>query len=476
MQVWWGTSLTIVADNHSRFPLFAAAQETLGTRASDAWSGAWESLGSGAFAILAGGPGFSCDLSIPGVGCKTTLALCPLPGDGEGALPGGILVTSQLPSWSGEDTRAALLEANRAKDEFLAMLGHELRNPLAPIATALQLLAVRSGGEGARERAVIQRQVTHLTTLVDDLLDVSRITRGKLQLDLRDLELDDVIAKSIEMAGPLIERRRQRLLLDLGTRGTSVRGDATRLAQVFGNLLTNAAKYTHAEGTIEIVSRVTGESVDVAVVDNGLGIAPDILPMLFEPFSQERQALDRSQGGLGLGLAIVRGLVGAHGGTVTASSEGRHKGSRFVVTLPVSSSAPDERPETTAEVETRVGVRARILVVDDNRDAAMLLSELLREEGHDVRMAFDGFDALRIAKGFVPQIVFLDLGLPVIDGYEICRKIRADVALAGVKVVALTGYGNAEAQRRTREAGFDEHLVKPVATNRLAELISTLAT
>ena len=434
MQVWCGRDLTIVATNHDH--------ERLGEPALES-----------------------------GEASDRTIALLPIYGDD--GLPAGVLAITRPPSGVAE-TESALHEANRAKDEFLAMLGHELRNPLAPIATALQLLAVKSGVDGARERAVIQRQVDHLARLVDDLLDVSRITRGKLQLDHRAVDLDLVIAKAIEMAGPIIERRRQHVLLDLDTQGTAVRGDPMRLAQVFGNLVSNAAKYGNPEGVIEIVTRVVGTNIEAFVRDDGMGIASDILPKVFEPFSQERQALDRSQGGLGLGLAIVQGLVTAHGGTVTAFSEGRHRGSRFTVTLPVSDAAPEERAEPTAEHVMRAVVRARLLVVDDNRDAALLLSELLRDRGHDVRVAFDGFDALRIAKGFFPQIVFLDLGLPIVDGYEICRKLRADPAFAGTKLIALTGYGNAAARLRTREAGFDAHLVKPVPPARIEELIGEL--
>lgn len=476
MQVWWGENLIVVADNHARFPLPGVTNPALvGARASEAWPGIWDSIRSGVLSILAGGPGFTFGIAMPEAGCKTTLALCPIPDAGVGSLPGGVLVTSQLPTWNSEDTRAALLEANRAKDEFLAMLGHELRNPLAPIATALQLLEMRSGVEGARERAIIHRQVTHLTRLVDDLLDVSRITRGKLQIELHDLDLDGVIAKAIEMAGPLIDRRGHRVVLDLMTHGAAVRGDPTRLAQVFGNLLTNAAKYTSPQGTIEVATRVVGSTIEIHVRDDGMGIAPEILPNVFEPFSQERQTLDRSQGGLGLGLAIVKGLVTAHGGTVSAFSAGRYLGSEFTVTLPISDAAPEERTELTPELVLRTKRRVRLLVVDDNRDAAMLLADLLREQGHDVRMAFEGLDALRIARGFLPQIVFLDLGLPLVDGYEICRKIRAEAAFAGTKVVALTGYGNAEAMRRTKEAGFDAHLVKPVVLARLDALIASFA-
>ena len=360
--------------------------------------------------------------------------------------------------------------ANRAKDEFLAMLGHELRNPLAPILTALQLMRLRGVTGAARERSVIERQVRHVVGLVDDLLDVSRITRGKVQLRRESVELADAIARAIEMTSPAIEERRHRLLVDV-PRGLLVEGDPVRLAQVFGNLLTNAAKYTDAAGMIRVVGTREAGDVVLTITDNGAGISPEILPHVFELFTQERQELDRSQGGLGLGLAIVRGLVQAHGGSVTAQSAGKGHGSVFSVRLPARATTKPASAAPAEPVEDSPRQGRHVLIVDDNPDAADLLADSLRTLGHVVEVAVDGPSALDAVRMFRPRVALVDLGLPVMDGFELAQRLKADPRLDGLILIAVTGYGQDVDRRRSRDAGFDGHLVKPVDVDVVDEMI-----
>ncbi|MBS1816818.1 MAG: response regulator [Acidobacteria bacterium] len=361
--------------------------------------------------------------------------------------------------------------ANRAKDEFLAMLGHELRNPLAPILTALQLMELRGVAGADRERRIIERQVRHVVGLVDDLLDVSRITRGKVQLRTRPLSIADVVAKAIEMASPAIEERRHALHVDVDPR-LEVEGDPARLAQVFANLLNNAAKYTDPQGTIRVWTSRAGDSVEVHVADNGRGISPEMLPRVFELFAQERQDLERSGGGLGIGLAIVRSLVQAHGGSVHVSSGGKGRGSTFTVTLPAGVGAALSTPTAT------IGPAApssgyRILVVDDNEDAAVLLADSLRALGHTVAIAHDGPSALRVVSRFSPEVALLDLGLPVMDGFELGERLRHDPHLREMTMIAVTGYAQEPDRRRTAATGFDAHVAKPIDVHELDRLIRT---
>ena len=355
--------------------------------------------------------------------------------------------------------------ANRAKDEFLAMLGHELRNPLAPIVTALQLMRLRNVPGAERERMIIERQVKHVVALVDDLLDVSRIARGQVQLKRERIDIADIVAKALEMNAPAIEERRHVLNVHV-PRGLVVSGDAARLAQVLTNLLTNAAKYTDRAGTITITARLDHDHVEVVVADTGRGIAPETLPRVFDLFSQERQEIDRSEGGLGLGLAIVKSLVLAHGGTVEARSDGKGRGSEFMIRLPV-----DPHEATTSESavvpSTQPAARRRILLVDDNADALELLAASLEALGHVTRVATSGSSALQVVADFHPDVVLLDLGLPVMDGFEVARRIRALPDGAKIELVAITGYGRDIDRQRTRAAGFDQHLVKPVALEAL---------
>ncbi len=364
--------------------------------------------------------------------------------------------------------------ANRAKDEFLAMLGHELRNPLAPILTALQLLRLRGIDAGERERNVIERQVTHIVSLVDDLLDVSRITRGKIQLQRAPVELAHVVAKAIETASPLLEQQRHTLNVTVPKRGLTVNADLGRLAQVIANLLTNAAKYTEPGGKIAVTARRDRDEVVLSVVDNGIGIAAHMLPRIFDSFVQDRQALDRARGGLGLGLAIVRSLVSLHDGTVTADSDGPGRGASFTVRLPFDAGRVAETSERTAATPRVVAssVSKRILVVDDNEDAGSMLASSLCAYGHDVRVTRDGPTALRVIDGWVPEVAVLDLGLPVMDGYELARRL-AERCKAVPKLIAVTGYGQEQDRSRSADAGFAAHLVKPVDIEALHALIET---
>jgi PAS domain S-box-containing protein len=370
-----------------------------------------------------------------------------------------------------QEARATAETANRSKDEFLAMLGHELRNPLAPIVTALELMRLREPTTAQRERTVIERQVTHLVRLVDDLLDVSRITSGKVELSITRFDVAALLARAIDTASPIVEERKHRVAIDV-TPGLVVDADVQRLEQVLTNLLANAAKYTPPGGLITVGAERTSDMIVMRVSDNGVGITPDLLPHVFELFVQGRQSIDRAQGGLGLGLAIVQRLVELHRGHVTAESAGVGYGSVFSVYLPFVEPTAGA-PVAPIGLPTRSPhpVNRRILVVDDNEDAAELLAEMLQTMGYATRTAHDGPSALRVLESFTPDVAILDIGLPVMDGYELARLIRDRGNLARLKLFALTGYGQASDRERTAAAGFDEHLVKPVDIARLAALL-----
>jgi signal transduction histidine kinase len=361
-------------------------------------------------------------------------------------------------------------DASRAKDQFLAMLGHELRNPLAPLVTALELMRMRAPDQLPRERAVIERQVDHLSRLVDDLLDVSRITRGKVDLRRERVTLAHVVAKAIEQTSPLFEQQRHRLIVDVPV-DLSLHGDPTRLAQIAANLLSNAAKYTPKDGVVEVLGRRRDGNVEMTVRDNGIGIDADTLPQIFDLFVQAPQPSARTRGGLGLGLTIVKSLVELHGGTVVADSDGKGKGSVFTISIPETTEpVAVTQPELVPDLP-RAKVARRILVVDDNEDAAKLLAEVLVAHGHHIRTALDGPSALRIAEEFQPEVAVLDIGLPVMDGYELAERMRAVPRLADVRLIAVTGYGQESDRSRALEAGFQAHLAKPVAIDTLVRLV-----
>ena len=367
----------------------------------------------------------------------------------------------------------ALRESDRRKDEFLAMLAHELRNPLAPIRNAAELmLRTTAPGTAARHPVeIIGRQVQQMVRMVDDLLDVSRITHGRIELELKTIELAAVVASAVEAVAPVMQERRHRLEVVSGPQLT-VHGDAARLQQCLVNLLSNAAKYTDAGGDVLVELAREGDEAVVAVQDSGAGIAPDVLPVVFDLFVQSARTLDRAQGGLGVGLSVVRRLVEMHGGRVAASSTGVGHGSRFEIRLPLAEVAAEvEAPPLSVSNAPR-----RVLLIDDNEDAAESLAMVLEIEGHDVRTGFSAADALTMAADWQPDVVLLDIGLPVMDGYEVARRLKANPALGAVRLVALTGYGRPEDLQRSAAAGFDGHLVKPVSIEALTEAIEAAGT
>ena len=368
---------------------------------------------------------------------------------------------------------AQLEEASRVKDEFIAMLGHELRNPLAPIKTAVHLLKLRAKDSVPREVSVIERQLQHITRLVDDLLDVSRIAGGKVVLVKDTVEVAELVAEAIETASPLIEQSRHALVLQVPKQALIVDVDRTRMTQVFSNLLANAAKYTPAGGRVSVTASREGDNVVIAVEDTGTGISSELLPSVFDLFVQSRQTLNRAQGGLGLGLSIVKNLVTLHGGSVSAFSEGLGRGSVFTVRLPAveAPAARVEGPSLPLAVATPEPHHF-VLVVDDNVDGADMLAAALRALGYRSAVAHDGPGALRIASELVPHVALLDIGLPVMDGYELASILRQQ--LLGVKLVAITGYGQERDLQRSRDAGFQAHLTKPVDLDKLSSLLREL--
>lgn len=370
---------------------------------------------------------------------------------------------------------ADLEAASRAKDEFLAMLGHELRNPLSPIVTALALMKLRAGNQVGREQQIIERQVDHLIRLVDDLLDVSKITRGKVILKKESVALADVLAKAVEMASFLFEQRSHQLLIDGPGEGMRWEGDPVRLAQVVANLLTNAARYTSVGGCIRLAALREGDEIVISVKDNGMGIPAEMLPRIFDLFVQGKRSSDRAEGGLGLGLTLVKTLVALHGGTVQARSEGLGRGSEFIVRLPAGTTDSPSGSELPAVLPPPPPSRhlRRVLVVDDNADAAELLGEALVVMGHEVRVANDPLTALALVEQFRPAVAVLDIGLPVMDGYELAGRIREKPEAAGCRLIAVTGYGQDHDRARSEEAGFETHLVKPINVEHLIQLIAT---
>ena len=374
----------------------------------------------------------------------------------------------------GERRRAeiALKEADRRKDEFLAILAHELRNPLAPIRNAVEIMA-RVSVEHPQinwSREVIDRQSTHLTRLVDDLLDISRITRGVIKLAKEPVNVGTLVARAVETLQPLIAEYGHGLTIDCPDDSLVVVGDVTRLTQVLGNLLNNAVKYTNPGGRIELTVHRSGDWVEMCVRDDGIGIPEDSLPKLFHLFSRLKGSEDRTAGGLGIGLALVRTLVEMHDGSVTVASGGTNRGSVFTVRLPLAQAGTVShmRPE---ESVTRATPR-RILIADDNQDALDTLALLLQVDGHEVFKAIDGAAALRAANQWRPDLVFLDIGMPVLDGYATARSLRAEVWGRDLPLIALSGWGQREDMARSREAGFDLHLVKPVSADAIAKVLS----
>ena len=368
----------------------------------------------------------------------------------------------------------ALREADRRKDEFLAVLSHELRNPLAPIRNSVYVLerAAPGGEQARRSQAVIERQVSHLARLVDDLLDVTRITRGKIQLKRERTDLVDVVRRCVEDQRPMFAEAGVRLGALVSAEPMWLDADTTRLAQVVGNLLSNSVKFTPRGGRVDLTLEREQGSALLRVRDTGVGIATQVLDRLFEPFMQAQQTLDRTRGGLGLGLALVKGLVELHGGTVSASSPGAGSGAEFTVRIPLDT--PVALPPERTSIESRLKLSRRILVIEDHLDAASSLREALELGEHNVEVAHAGMEGVTIAREFHPDVILCDIGLPGMDGYEVAREIRSDPDLRHTCLVALTGYALPEDLEKAREAGFDAHLAKPPDLKELDRLLGRL--
>jgi signal transduction histidine kinase/CheY-like chemotaxis protein len=371
-----------------------------------------------------------------------------------------------------------LRDADRRKDEFLATLAHELRNPLAPIRNSVKLLGADGTDETQRQfgRDVISRQVHRMALLLDDLLDVSRITLGRLELRKEPVDLNALIDSAVETARPLIEVKKHSLTVDVPAEPVTVEADPLRLSQVLSNLLTNAAKYTDDGGRISLQATVTAAGLVVSVADNGIGFEADAVPRMFEMFTQVESAIDRAQSGLGIGLALVKGLVDLHGGTVRASSAGPGRGAEFIVSLPASALlAVPVRPNAMPADARRPARRARkLLVADDNRDSADSLGLLLEMSGYDVRVAHTGARAMQAVQDEIPDAAILDIGMPDMNGHELARWVRSYVAGRPIALIAMTGWGQAADKERARAAGFDHHLTKPVDPDELERLLEAL--
>ncbi len=375
-----------------------------------------------------------------------------------------------------EELNAQLREANRNKDEFLAMLAHELRNPLASIHNAVQLMrkpqlpATQLGWA----RDMIERQLGHLTRLIDDLLDVARITRGKINLAREPVPLSTVVTRALETVQPMLSRQGHELALNVAEEPLFIDGDPTRLIQIVGNMLSNAVKYTHAGGRIELTAGRCGEDVEIRIRDNGIGIDPELIPTVFNLFAQASGGEPGNQAGLGIGLALVKRLVELHGGHVEAHSDGVGKGSEFTVRFPRMPSDAATAPVKPALAVTKEGALRRILIADDNRDALESLAQLLQLDGHEVYQAADGLEALAMATRTRPDLAMLDIGMPGLDGYEVARRIRTEDWGHTITLVAVTGWGQDADRRRSQEAGFDSHWVKPLDAQKLAALLNAL--
>jgi CheY-like chemotaxis protein len=383
----------------------------------------------------------------------------------------GLYDSAQKELKSRERAEAALREIDRRKDEFLATLAHELRNPLAPIrqAAAISNAAAASKEQKRWSHAVIDRQVHHMALLLDDLLDISRVTRGTLELRPQMTNLTSIIETAIETARPVIESKRHVLKIEVADEAARFAADPMRLAQVLSNLLTNAAKYTDPDGEIRLRATCSADTVTIRVIDNGIGIPPDALEEVFAMFSQVKSSQDRSEGGLGIGLAFARGLIHLHGGTLEARSEGSGRGSEFIVNVPRRTLS--STPASPVSVASGTSVRRRILIADDNRDAADSLAILLRMDGHDVSVVHDGRQAVTTIDSFRPEVVMLDIGMPELNGYEVARQVRQGPLGKFVTLIAVTGWGQASDKARAAAAGFNHHFTKPIEPEGLTQML-----
>jgi PAS domain S-box-containing protein len=413
------------------------------------------------------------DVHFAGVGSRTLHVVYVPEGDERGEVVGWM--ASIVDVTERKQAEEALAESNRRKAEFLGVLSHELRNPLAPIRTAVHVLRrAPRGADGARRAvAVIDRQVNQLARLVDDLLDVTRISRGRIQLRRGRVEVAELVRQAVEDHRAVFEARSIALATRLDPGPLWIDADAARVAQVVGNLLSNAAKFTRAHGHVAVTVERRGDAlVAIGVTDDGIGIAPELLPSIFEPFTQADDSLDRSFGGLGLGLALVKALVEMHGGRVEARSQGLGRGAELTVSFPLAAQAGADGAEATAAARRAPAAPRRVLVVEDNVDAAEMLGEILAAAGHEVAIAHDGEAGVARARAFAPDVVICDIGLPGLDGYEVARRIRADGARSPT-LIALTGYALPDDRERALEAGFDRHLAKPFELTALEELLAS---
>ncbi|HEY0511037.1 MAG TPA: ATP-binding protein [Thermoanaerobaculia bacterium] len=404
--------------------------------------------------------------------------------DGQGALLGFAKIMRDRTDHKRMDEELrhraeALARADQEKDEFLAVLAHELRNPLAPIAYALHLLDERSLSDSARQhtRRIVERQVARLSRLIDDLLDVSRLRTGKVELRKERIELGALVGHAVEIARPIFEDRGHALAVALPPEPVWLEADFTRLEQVLSNLLNNAAKFTEDGGGITIAAEPEAHEIVLRVTDTGVGIAPELLPRVFDLFTQGDRSLDRSRDGLGIGLTLSRRLVELHGGTIEAHSEGLGKGSEFVVRLPalLQAASPAGEAMRTEAAPAAAAHPLRVLVVDDSEDTAEMMTALLEMDGHDVRTAHSGPAALEVAAAFHPDVAVLDIGLPGLDGYQVAQRLREDPGLKDLTLIAASGYGQDADLQRSREVGFDRHLVKPVDPRELREILAGIA-
>jgi PAS domain S-box-containing protein len=418
----------------------------------------------------------------------TQVAAVPL-ANGDGMPNGLVTIVTNIDAFKRNEAALRLSEANQRAlfdevtrsnknlSEFLAVLAHELRNPLAPILTGLEIMRLRSGSMDTvmNVRGMIERQVKQLSHLINDLLDIARVTNGKVDLKKESVDLKGVVSNAVETSLPLIEKGGHAFNLKLDAAPLPVSADAARIAQVIGNLLTNAAKYTPHGGTIQLTAEREGSEAVISVTDSGIGIPPESLESVFDMFSQVGRNMQHAQGGLGIGLSLVRQLVGLHGGTVAASSEGAGKGSTFVVRLPLDlDTAPAASGTDGAQAAATSRKTFRILVADDNVDAATTLASLLEMHGHELRVAHDGLQGLQIAEQFHPEVVFLDIGMPGMTGYEVARRLRQIKELARSTIVAVSGWGAKDDLARAREAGFDRHFTKPVTVAHLSDFLTSL--
>ena len=479
MFLWWGPELIQFYNDAYRRSIGPERHPSaIGQRGRECWAEIWDIIGPQIEQVMAG-RGFTWHenqlVPITRYGKREdvywTYSYGPIDDPSAPHGVGGVLVVcTETTEQVAAEQR--LRDEDRRKNEFLAMLGHELRNPLSAIQNASELL-VRNAASDASTRKVgelLARQVTQLGTLVDDLLDLSSITQGRIELKREPVELGSVIALALESVEPLVRAKRHKVVNTGSAAPLYVNGDLSRIVQALSNVLTNAAKYTEEGGRIEVTLIERGESAMIEVTDNGAGISPELLPKIFDLFVQGHRASDRSQGGLGIGLSVVRRLVEMHGGAVSAASEGTGRGSTFKIGLPLAS-APTLQRAAASHGERRTNAR-RVLVVDDNTDAADSLAALLRLSGQEADAAYTGRDALERMRASHADVVLLDIGLPEMDGYEVARRIRAEHG--AIVVVALTGYGQAADVQRAADAGFNAHITKPVAFEELQRVLAEL--